>query len=296
MSNIVDSIDYRNIKKLSYLQFNNGIRFYADIRSLSILDITAQANRLFLFVCIKGKLQMIINGKKKTISANELMSFSSNVILEQLNFSNDVDCQVLCLSDEIIVECLSNNSVRNIIFHFCFTPIIKLSDDCLQMFKLYGEMLQTKIRMEQKLFGKEIVLSIVKAALYELFECLDHNDTFCVRLTNQREILFMKFLYLISGCKVKPRKRAWYADKLCVTSKYLSLISKQISGKSVVDWINEFVIMDIRYMLKNSDKSIKEICEALDFPNLSFFCKYCKAHLGVSPTELRLQLRGSNHK
>lgn len=82
-----------------------------------------------------------------------------------------------------------------------------------------------------------------------------------------------------------------YADSLCVTPKYLSTVCKQVTGKTALHWINEYVQVDIRHWLKNSDKTIKEIAGLLEFPNISFFGKYCRAHFGVSPTELRKRLQ-----
>ncbi len=90
---------------------------------------------------------------------------------------------------------------------------------------------------------------------------------------------------------VKPRSVTFYANQLCVTPKYLSTVCKQISGRTAFDWINEYVQTDIRHLLKFSQMPIKEIAEALQFPNVSFFGKYCRMRLGQSPTALRRQLR-----
>ena len=78
---------------------------------------------------------------------------------------------------------------------------------------------------------------------------------------------------------------------MCITSKYLSNICKENSGKTAYDWIIEYAIEDINRLLSHSDMSIKEIANYLDFPNLSFFGKFVKAHLGCSPTEFR-RLKG----
>jgi AraC-like DNA-binding protein len=69
-------------------------------------------------------------------------------------------------------------------------------------------------------------------------------------------------------------------------------VCKQVSGKTALEWINEYVLIDVRHWLKNSDKSVKEIADLLNFPNLSFFGKYCRAHLGMSPLKYRRELRG----
>jgi AraC-like DNA-binding protein len=96
---------------------------------------------------------------------------------------------------------------------------------------------------------------------------------------------------LLTSCKVKPRTVNWYANRLCVTPKYLSTVCKQVSGKTAFEWINEYVGVDIKHMLKNTNLSIKEITDELNFPNMSFFGKYCRNHFGISPSEYRKQLR-----
>ena len=83
----------------------------------------------------------------------------------------------------------------------------------------------------------------------------------------------------------------WYAEELHVTPKYLSTTCKNVSGKTANIWINQFVVKDICQLLRYSEMSIKEISEHLNFPNLSFFGKYVKSHLGVSPKEYRQQIR-----
>ena len=92
-------------------------------------------------------------------------------------------------------------------------------------------------------------------------------------------------------CKLENYKQersvAFYADKLCVTAKYLSLISKEVSGQPAGNWIDEYVILEAKTLLKSSQMSIQEIADSLNFANQSFFGKYFKHHTGISPKEYR---------
>lgn len=89
---------------------------------------------------------------------------------------------------------------------------------------------------------------------------------------------------------------AYYADKLHVSPKYLSAVCKEVSGQTAFDLVNQYVLKNVKYMLQWSPKSIKEIAMELDFPNLSFFGKYVKRYLGVSPKQYREQLSSENHQ
>jgi ATP-dependent helicase/nuclease subunit A len=83
------------------------------------------------------------------------------------------------------------------------------------------------------------------------------------------------------------RRVSWYAKQLEITAKYLSEVVKNVSKRTPNEWIDSYVVLEIRVMLKNSTKSIKEITEELNFPNQSFLGKYFKEHVGVSPSEYR---------
>ena len=85
---------------------------------------------------------------------------------------------------------------------------------------------------------------------------------------------------------------AFYADLLCVTPSYLSVVVKEKTGKTALQWINDIVMSDARQLLLYSDQSIKEIVATLGFPNQSFFGKYFKQHTGKSPKRFRFEGRG----
>ena len=71
--------------------------------------------------------------------------------------------------------------------------------------------------------------------------------------------------------------------------KYLSTVIKEISGKSAFEWINNYVILEAKSMLKSTGKTIQQISDELNFANQSFFGKYFKQHVGIPPSEYRIQ-------
>lgn len=99
--------------------------------------------------------------------------------------------------------------------------------------------------------------------------------------------IFERFIALVTEHHNTERGMAFYAEKLCLTPKYLSKLVKQASGRSAPAWIDSFVILEAKNMLKYSDQSIKEIVYTLHFPNQSVFYKFFKAHTGMTPSEYR---------
>ena len=133
--------------------------------------------------------------------------------------------------------------------------------------------------------------SLFQCAIYELFAIIapyvqySHDGG----ETKQANLLFRKFADLLSANEGKVRSVKRYADELCITPKYLSFVSKTVTGKTALEWIHQSTVKSIERYLSHSNMSIKEIADILEFPNLSFFGKFTKSHLGVSPTEYRRQ-------
>ncbi|MBO7523608.1 MAG: AraC family transcriptional regulator, partial [Bacteroidales bacterium] len=95
------------------------------------------------------------------------------------------------------------------------------------------------------------------------------------------------FIKLLSAhCKTE-RSVGFYAKKLCITPKYLSSRLRMVSGMSAKEWIDNYLILEIKNLLKYSNMDVKEIAFALHFPNQSFFTQYFKRHTGMLPTEYR---------
>lgn len=191
------------------------------------------------------------------------------------------------------MECIHmDNNVWNRMFRIEKNPVLHVENS--ELFATYGRLTGMRLKQEQRPYRKETISSLIRASIYELLaEMEKHVECSESRTITQGDILFKRFMELISGIEVKPRSVSWYGERLCVTPKYLSTICKQVSGKTAYDWINQFVIIDIQHLLKYSEKSIKEISEYLDFPNISFFGKYVKSHLGYSPKEYRRIIRDS---
>ena len=169
-------------------------------------------------------------------------------------------------------------------------PCITLNEEDLALaeeyFTLARDVLQSK-----KMNKKEILGSLITSFTYvtmdvwtrELNEARKAQTPSSARM-NQ---LFERFLALVTEHHNTERGMAFYADKLCLTPKYLSKLVKEASGRSGPAWIDSFVILEAKNLLKYSDKTIKEIVYTLHFPNQSVFYKFFKAHTGMTPSEYR---------
>ena len=106
-------------------------------------------------------------------------------------------------------------------------------------------------------------------------------------VSTRNKLVFDRFLDLVKQYHTEQRNVKFYANKLCISPKYLSKILKSVSGLSAPQWIDRFVVRQAQQLLKNSDSCIKEISDELNFPCPSFFYKYFKQHTGMTPKQYR---------
>lgn len=157
-----------------------------------------------------------------------------------------------------------------------------------KIFCQYYDLLSTKTQYSS-VRQKRVIGTIRLALIYDMHIVLERVVQHNLRLFTSRETLFKRFIDLIESTYPKPRSVSYYAERLNVTPKYFSYVCKQAGGQKATGIIDQYVVKDIVYMMNHTQKSIKEIACELDFPNLSFFGKYVKKHLGVSPKNYREQ-------
>lgn len=289
----IKSIDFNKLGSEPRIEYNDGdIAFHSDIRELPIEDGTMKVDSIYIIlVCTGGKIQLELNSAFYTASRNDLIICRPNDIVSKCMMSPDFEAAIVCLSHKVFIELFSESELWDKAFYFSDNLTFHVSDDSLALMEMYGRILRFKIKAKGMPYRKEVIRSIMRAVFYELLSNIPTKNTYGAGLIKQTDVLFKKFIELLISFRAKPRSVSWYADRLNVTPKHLSTVSKRVSGKTAHEWINEYMKIDIVYYLKNTTRSIKEVANELEFPSISFFGKYCRQHFGVSPTLLRKQLR-----
>ena len=138
-------------------------------------------------------------------------------------------------------------------------------------------------------YRREAVQSLWISMLYVIAAMLDRRARLAddVSPTNRSRMLFEQFIALVAKYHTQYRNVAFYADKLCLTPKYMSKLIKTATGKSAPEWIDAYVILEAKNLLKYSNDTIKQIVFKLNFPNQSVFYKFFKARTGMTPSEYR---------
>ncbi len=241
--------------------------------------------------CITGRMLLEVSGQSTTVNAQQIFVCTSHVVLSNIMMSPDFECKVMCLSDRLLYSILQSQMLiwNNMLYKQRYSII----DIPTGRFGLYNE-LRYQWLIKDNPFKREILVSLLRVALLELCHQLMSKDkdretgSETAKESNSRmEALFHQFLKNIARRRIKKLSVSEYAEELCISPKYLSTVCRTVSGKSPTEWISEYIIEDITYYLKNTELTASQIGIELGFPNASFFGKYVREHLGMSPNEYR---------
>lgn len=270
------------------IHYSDGdISLMTDINDLSELNGIKSDSYLFL-ASRKGRLQIDINGNTHTIKEGERLTVLPQNFTDNILVSVDADIVMLRLSVRIVSDLIREHIDKwNRMIYICKAYRMSAVKNLEEQMQFYYRLILSKTMNPDQKYHKEIIRTIIKAILLEMLSNMETDQCQSAEGENKTQFQFNRFLQILSSEDVKHRPIDFYADRLCISSKYLSVICSKVSGKSARQWIDEYTVEDIRYHLLNTDYSIKEIAYRLGFENLSFFGKYVKRHFGKSPSELR---------
>ena len=264
-------------------------------------------------ICQKGRVQLELNGEPTTFGANQIIMCPPGTLFTNMLLSPDFVFKAVFLTDRILHAFLREKiSIWTETLYINRQHVVTIEPDAIEFLSLFYSMLNISInRHGENLYKTEVVQSLVRAAVLGMCGALETmkrernrmsdgtaaevqppaegNAGRQVKHSSSSQSIFQRFLSMLNREPCGHRSVQSFADELCITPKYLSAVCKRNSGKTANAWITEHQMEDIRYYLRQTDLSIKEVCNVLGFPNASFFAKYVKEHFGVTPTQLRQQ-------
>lgn len=249
--------------------------------------------------CVKGSVHMSVNLNEYDVKEGCLVVLTDQDIVKVEKGSDD-DIRDL----HWVVIAMSQNFLTNFRVDFrkilsegvalIETPVLHLDQNIRGYFedylKLIGKLANSELPMYKDAV-RSLISSMVSIAAGQWIADINRlRDEKVVKLNSRSEhktLTFRQFTKLVSENYTQQRQVIFYADQLCMSPKYLSKLVKDVSGKSAPEWIDSYVLLEAKHLLKYSDMPIKEIVFRLNFSNQTVFYKYFKAHTGMTPTDYR---------
>ncbi len=275
--------------------FIMDINEYED--KMKLLRFPCRLDGYLAMFCISGNLKMDIDLNTFEIKENSLMINIPGSIIRVAEFSEDSLRETRFIVVGMSAEFMSSikmdfSKLFNESITIMSNPCINLSEKEANLSYSYLRLVNTILEDETIKSKKEIISGLVSSVFYFLGSIWSQrineaSKQLSSKASTRAKVTFDQFIKLVTEHHSTERNMTFYADKLFLTPKYLSKLVKSISGRSAPDWINSFVILEAKNMLKYSDMTIKGIVYKLHFANQSVFYKFFKSHTGMTPSEYR---------
>lgn len=245
----------------------------------------------FVVAVLRGSVRLVINLREEEVCAGQMLMMMPGSIFQHHTKSEDAQVFSMVLDVEFVNMMRKHLGVRlPFIPGYYHHVIIPLSEERMKMnLEIY---LKVKEELQQRNYPmrKEVVqryLEIMMLKNYAMSEAVDKPEL-NGKPINRKEQIFHDFLALLEKNYTQERSISFYADRMCLTPKYLSTIIKEVSGKHGMQWIDEFVSLEAKALLRNSDLSVKQVSDQLNFPSQSMFGRFFKKMTGYSPKQYKM--------
>ena len=238
--------------------------------------------------CVSGACRYTFNGKTFEMRAGDLSIIRKRKMVENVEASDDFQAEIIYAKPGFIELCTpqSNYGMKGSLALF-LNPVMHLSPEQQSLCRRNFKMLASRIQDTNHRFYRETLINAMQNAILDFFD-------FHARLYGESDIstqnasIMSRFLRMLeAGSYREHREVSFYADSLCVTAKYLSEVSKKVSGYAANYWINRYTILDISRLLRDKTLSLVQISDMFGFSSTAYFSRYVQHHLGVNPTKYR---------
>ncbi len=263
----------------------NDFVILRDMTDLSFAQSTTNLNMAVFGVCQEGECELALDEQVKHVSAGNYLVLLPNTSVRVI--SSSMRGIFICLSEKMYNELLQRVQTTPMLLYVREYPTAALQEADIQWLTKYHNLIFEEMQQADNLFRSSTAKSLMAALFFKVCNLYGKSMFSSHPMANRQEEIFTEFLKLLSQHFREEHTIGFYADKLCITPKYLSGIVKEVSGESANKWIQSFVVKEAKILLLTTHLNIQQITNLLNFPSQSFFGKYFKQHTGISPLQFR---------
>ena len=282
MKHFLETIGYDKIPEDTVIIGNDlALSKFGD--NLHTFGEPTKLTHAIIVICTAGHFRARINLKEYDIESPMVVTLMPGQIVEAMNQSINFQGYTIALSRRFI-DLINLPGWQAHYMKLYNNPVNEVSSDTMQMMLTFYTILYRAASNEENPFRLQVIENLIRVFFYGGISSFKREPTSTPSYKNS---IVERFISLVEENYRTERLIGFYADKLCITPKYLSKLVKENTGRSAGDWIESHVILEARAMLQSSDLTIQQIATSLNFPNQSFFGKYFKRAMGVSPKQYR---------
>lgn len=236
-------------------------------------------------LCKKGFLKIRIGFNEYSITGNNILAILSEQIFQIIDISADFDAGYILLTNKFLdiqYDFINALNLRNMLVG---NPVFKLSQEDMTEMLLIFNLIKDKIHKSKGLYLSQIVQHYFRIMFYTICDILNKN--YVTENKTHKEKLFEQFITELQRNFKKEHTTQFYAEKLCLTPKYMSTLIYEVSEKHAGEWIRDYIVLEAKALLKSTTMTIQQVSDELGFANQSHFGRFFKRYTGVSPKKYR---------
>ena len=267
---------------------DNDILIIDEIANMPLPREPRRMQCLLLALCTKGSARYFVDSVEHKVEAGDLIIINQGRVTYNCTMSPDCRGIGIIISYDFFNETIKSVHELSALFLFARNhPVFRLPKERADFIHETFFRIKAKIDEPENHFRREMVQAMFLAMAYELSNVIYSVQAQNESCNTRAEEIFTQFIKLVEKNFRAERRVGWYSEQLCISPKYLSETIKAVSKRTPNEWIDSYVTIELRMLLRNTQKSIKEIAQELNFSNQSFLGKYFKEHTGMSPSEYR---------
>ncbi|MDL2256709.1 helix-turn-helix transcriptional regulator [Bacteroidales bacterium OttesenSCG-928-I14] len=239
-----------------------------------------------IFFCLEGETEFFLDMKSYKLKKGDMCIIFPFSILQTISKSEDFENFIIGVSVELIQDIQMPSSTEYYLY-IKDNPCISLTTEEQQMLLGLCNMMMRKYSLVDHPFRREIAKSMFRVIYFEIAAVYTKRNPIVQENVPRKDLLVRNFMFLVAKNYHKHREVEYYANKLCITPRYLSSVVKEKIGSGALTWINNMVIRQAMYLLRDRRLSVTQVSEELNFANPSFFGQYFKKHTGMTPKKFR---------
>lgn len=264
--------------------FDTGV---AEIRKHSV---PMRLDALVMVLVLKGSAEISLDYVPYTITENSFVTIMPTHINQLKWISQDFKGAMLVASKAFLEDCNQGNRNSSVAHYMEVkkNPCTKLDQAETSKLEACIRIIKDKLKDRTHVYHKEVILHAFVGFLLELGNVFaGKKDQFVKPALSRKEEVFEQFLQLLFDHCKEQHVVTFYAEKLFITPQYLSLILKELTGKSANKWIDDALLVEAKILLKAPQATVQQVADILHFSDQSTFGKFFKKHMGISPMEYR---------
>ena len=212
-----------------------------------------------------------------------------NQILEFTESSDDLEGMVVMMSARF-TERLNIKVDFDLMQAFQSQRVIPLNEEAMATMLQFCEMVKRLSQFPDHPFLMETAVNLTRAFFFGAGYFIHQREAEATQ--NRSQQLVDQYLKLVQTHCRQERQLDFYAQQMCLSTKYLAATVKAVTGKTAGDWIEDYVMLEAKTMLSNTDMTVSQVSDHLHFPDTSTFGKYFRRHTGLSPKEFKKRSGG----